>query len=264
MRRTSTTTALSRGTLAWLAAALAACASAGGGGGGDDDDDQPDASGQTPDGQPGDIDAPPIDAAPPIDGPPIDAAVQPVTLTQSTATTITAANSVACANGTTGYTTENSYYRVFPLSAAGISGTSTFTPTSVAFGVEESSATAGSHTIQVRLHSMTGTTLTNTNQLTLVHGQNHAVPNTTGTIQTVTLTGAPAVSGALSLVFEVFVPDGTAAGNVFYIGSNTAGQSAPGYIRAPSTGCDITQPVTLDSLGFATVHMVMSVTGTTP
>ncbi len=247
-------------TLALAVAALGACASAGGGG--DDDDDRPDANASGPDGNPGAIDGAPIDAPPtPIDATPIDAAPQAVTLNQSTASTIVAANSVACSETATGFTTDNSYYRVFPLSTAGV--TTTFTPTRVDFGVEESSATAGSHTIQVRLHTMTGTNLTSDTQLTLVHGQNFAVPNTTATIQSVTLSANPPIAANLSLVLEIAVPDGTAAGNTFYIGSNAAGEAATGYIRSP-IGCTIPQPVTLASLGFPTMHMVMSVTGTTP
>ena len=95
-------------------------------------------------------------------------------------------------------------------------------------------------------------------------GQNFAVPNTTNTIQTVNLTATPTIAANLSLVLEVFVPDGTTAGNIFFMGSNAAGQTAPGYIRAPATGCDITQPVTLASISFPNVHLVMQVTGTTP
>ncbi|MCA9675181.1 MAG: hypothetical protein H6709_05955 [Kofleriaceae bacterium] len=242
-------------------ALIAACATANQGGG--DDDVQPDSStNPTIDAPPGTIDAPPgtIDAAPPIDAPP---QVQTVTLSQNTSMTVASANSVACSNSTTGYTTENSYYRVFPLSSAGI--TTTFTANRVDFGIEQATGGSGAtQTVQVRIYSMAGTALTSTSQLTLLSGQNVAVPDSALAVQQVTLTTPATVAANLSLVAEVFVPDGTATSNTFFMGSNASGESGPSYIRAPSTGCDITQPVTLSSLGYPTVNLILTVTGTTP
>ena len=61
------------------------------------------------------------------------------------------------------------------------------------------------------------------------------------------------------LVVEVNQPDGQPLLNWFYVGSNAAGQTAPGYIAA--SACSISQPTSLASIGCPDMHMVMNVTG---
>lgn len=208
-----------------------------------------------------DIDAAPIDAMP-IDAMPIDAPPAPVavTLTQNTATTVTAGNSVSCHAG--GITADNSFYRVFTLANHGVSGQ--FTATRVDFGIEEINAGTGTTlNVDVRLHRLNGAmTLAN---LTQVHTQ--SVPlNETLDLQNVSITlSAPVVFAAGStVVLEVHVPDGDAAQNTFFLGSNAAGESAPSYLRTPDVNCGVPEPATYASLGFPNVHLVMSIAGTTP
>ena len=96
------------GAVLLLCAALGGCAkgeSDHGGGGGPDAGRLPDAG-------------PRPDAGPDFDSGPTGGT--PVTLTQSTSTTITADNSVACTDTDTGFNTEASYFRLFDLAAEGI------------------------------------------------------------------------------------------------------------------------------------------------
>lgn len=246
------------------AAVLAACAS--GEVKADDDDDiggsdgpggNVDGPGGNVDGPGGNIDAPNIDA-PNIDAP-IDApAVQMITLTQSSSNTVTALNTVACSNQTTGYTDENSYYRVFRLADHGVN--TAFTATRVDFAIEEASATSGSQTVQVRVHTLNGAFVRA--NLTTIAGQTVTVPNQSLTSMSVTLSPPGVAAAGSTVVVEIFAPNGTALGNTFYPGSNAAAETGPSYIRAPATGCAITEPATYASISNPQVHLVMSVSGT--
>ena len=242
---------------------LGACASAGATG---DDDDvvvRPDAEGTRPDADPGQPDGTPVDAAPidamPIDAMPIDAPPQPVAITLSQGTnTIVSGNAVGCSNNITGYTTENSYYRLFNLPQMGYTGQVTLT--SVSFGVESASHSSGSQTVQVKLYTVNGAFTTG--NMTLLYGQNVTVANTNLGIVPVTLQQPVVVPAGAQLAIEVFVPDGTSTSTTFFIGSNTDAESAPSYIRAP--GCSVSQPSTFGALAFPDVHIVLTASGTTP
>jgi hypothetical protein len=255
---------------AFLLAGVMGCASAGEGGGNNGNVDAPggnntDAPGGNVDAPGGNVDAPggTIDAPVSIDAPAgnIDAALVTVTLSQNSATTITAANTVSC--NAANITAENSYYRVFQLSTFGV--TRPFTAQRVDFGIESADAEIGtSQTVQIKLHTLNGAFVTG--NLTNVAGQNVAVADTaTGTVLPVALSPAPVIQPNATLVAEIFVPDGdvdnNGVGNSIFIGSNTAAETAATYIRAPDTGCAITQPATMSSIGFPNVHVVLTVTG---
>ena len=230
---------------------IAGCASATVDGGTDDNVDA-----ARIDAPPGDIDAPPgtIDAPPvPIDAP----AIQTITLSQGP-TTITADNSLACTQTATGYTSENSYYRAFRLADHGVN--TAFTATRVDLGVENAvSGTGGSQSVQVKLYTVSGAFPAGV--LTQIAGQIVTVNNTTSGITIPVTMSPPGVAAAGStLVAEVYVPDGRPVGNTFFIGSNTAAETGPSYIRAPD--CSATNPVTFASTGNPGVHIVLTVTGT--
>jgi N-acetylneuraminic acid mutarotase len=84
------------------------------------------------------------------------------------------------------------------------------------------------------------------------------IPDQNDTIFTVPMT-ATVPAGTLELVMEVAAPDGTALGNAFFIGSNTAPETGPSYLS--SVACGITTPTTTGDLGFPDDHMVMNVNG---
>ncbi|HUQ08414.1 MAG TPA: hypothetical protein VM261_38250 [Kofleriaceae bacterium] len=244
--------------------ALGACATADNGGGGNGNVDAPGNNNVDAPGG-GNVDAPgtSVDApVTPIDAPggTIDAALQTITLSQGT-NTITALNTVSCNAG--GVTAENSYYRVFQLSSFGV--VRPFTAQRVDFGVETADAEVGtSQTVQIRLYTLSGAFITS--NLTNVAGQNVTVADTAaGVVVPVALSPAPVIQPNATLVAEIFIPDGDVdnnnVGNIIFVGSNTAAETGPSYIRAPDTGCAITQPTTAAAAGFPNMHVVLTVTG---
>src|SRR4029079_14722911 len=48
---------------------------------------------------------------------------------------------------------------------------------------------------------------------------------------------------------------------VFFVGSNSMGQTAPGYLSSAS--CGIANPMNIATIGFPNMHIVFNVTGTT-
>jgi hypothetical protein len=240
--------------------ALGACATADNGGGGNGNVDAPGSDNVDAPGG-GNVDAP----GTPIDAPAgtIDAAPQTVTLSLNSANTIVA-GTVSCNKGTPGFVTaENSYYRVFQLSSFGV--VRPFTAQRIDFGVESANAEVGtSQVIQVKLHTLTGAFVTG--NLTPVAGQNvNVADTTTGVVVPVALSPAPVIEPSATLVAEVFIPDGDIddnnVGNSIFMGSNTAAQTGPSYIRAPATGCDFTQPANMASLTPSNLSVVLTVTG---
>lgn len=183
-------------------------------------------------------------------------APQPITLTHSTSTTITALNSVACSNQTTGFHRANGYYRVFNLSSMGVVGP--LTVNQVSFGVEE--ATSGTGATQpafVNLFTLNGALLFA--NMTQLHSQPITVANQSLQVFNATIPDV-VVPANSQLVVEVFTPDGEPDGHIFFIGSNAATENAPSYLAAPD--CMINEPATVDSISNPDMHIVMSVTGT--
>jgi len=171
-----------------------------------------------------------------------------ITLSQSTSTAIAAGNSTAC-HVESGPTKENSYYRRFHLADFGI--TQPFQVSSVDVGIE--SAVGGgdaSQSVTIRL----------TDSSDFFAGP-VATLNTSVSDRSATVLNFPIAAAIYSgdLIVEVFSPDGEAAGETFYIGSNAAGETAPGYIRAPT--CSINTPSTTASLGYPNMHIVLIVHG---
>jgi hypothetical protein len=187
----------------------------------------------------------PIDAEVPDSGP------TAVTLSQNSSTTVTPDNSVAC--GAAGATSENSYYRVFPLTQLGVTGQ--FTATSLELGIEAATA----HAAEVKLYTLTGAmSLAN---LTPLRTQAVSIPAvTTPQNLTVTLTTPVVVAAGSQLVVEVHsVPP---SGGRFFMGSNTAAETATGYTYAPS--CGDTDILTMAAAQAPDMHIVLTVSGTTP
>ena len=177
------------------------------------------------------------------------------TITQSSSQAITDLNSVSCNDGV-GHT-DNSYYRAFTLTDHGVSGD--FDIQSVSIGIETAIAgSGGSQPITVNLYTSSMAFPAGfPGSLTLIGTANATVNDQSLTILTVPVTGmAPAGS---QLVVEVFTPDGQMAGNLFFIGSNTAAETGPSYLRAPD--CGVTNPTTTGAIGFPDMHIVLNVTG---
>lgn len=205
-------------------------------------------------------DAPARDAA--VDAPPVDSAPTPIMLTQTTSMTIGANNSIACGNPD-GTTAENSWYRVFRLADAGITGGLRLN--SVTFGVQES---LGMPLVQVKVATYAGNVQPPPAQLdtaliTPIASASFQVPDTTSTTtRTVTVPITANVPALSQLLVEIAAPDLNGQSKFFYLGGNNAGESRPGYLRAPTGACATPQPKTTASLGFPDSHLVITVDGT--
>jgi hypothetical protein len=197
-----------------------------------------------------------------IGGIAMDAPVQE-TLTQTTSDTVAPLNSFGCV--TNGVTFQNSYYRVFALADYNI--TTTLHVTQVDFGIQTAAAGSGATTQPATLNVGTygvipqGTTL-DLAQIRSINSVSIQIPNGSATRMTVPI--AADIPPTTQLIVELAIPDGTASGNKFFVGTNTQGEKWPGYTLGPD--CNIKVPTTMksiaDTLGFGEVDLVMTVTGT--
>jgi hypothetical protein len=183
------------------------------------------------------------------------------TITQSTATTI-GTQSISCNGGAPGFFhAENSYYRAFTLSTFPALTLPQFRIDSVTIGVQQAvSAGAAGQGLSVNLWRSSANPPTLAT-LTAVSTDSITVPDSAaGTLLSIPIASQPVFTVATDiLVVEILTPDGQAKGNSFFIGSNAAGQSGSSFIRSAS--CSVNDITNLASIGFATMHIVMSVTG---
>jgi hypothetical protein len=202
------------------------------------------------------------------------------TITHSSSQAITPLNSVSCNDGI-GHT-DNHYWRAFNLPSFSI--TNTFHVQSIDIGIE--TASAGGMTTPGRTSSISRhlrqparrssaqapqgvgqpvTVLVHTNTeapfpggtLNFLNSVTVNVADQSGTILNVPINAD--VPAGSELVVEIFTPDGTAAGNLFFIGSNAAAETGPSYLSAAD--CGINTPTTTAALGFPDMHIVMNVNG---
>ena len=174
------------------------------------------------------------------------------TLTQSSSQAITPLNSVSCNDGT-GHT-DNSYFRSFPITA--IAYPAGFSACSLEVGVETASGAGGTQPVTVNLYSNVGGVFP-AGTRTSVGTATVQVPDQAGTIINVPVTGT--VAAGAELIVELFTPDGTTAGNLFFMGSNAAAESGTSFLAA--AGCGITAPTATAAIGFPDFHFVMNVHG---
>ncbi|WP_131811144.1 proprotein convertase P-domain-containing protein, partial [Aequorivita soesokkakensis] len=174
----------------------------------------------------------------------------PVVITHSVSQSIVP-GTVTCNAG--GIPDENSFYRDFDLANDfGISDD--FNVSSVEFGVEE---ITGPVALTLNIYSTAGPFPTGfPGSLTLQGTANYTVdvPDNL-TIVSVPL-NATIPAGAI-MVYEMKINLGAA--NVFFPGSNAAGQTGVSWIA--SAACGITTPTDFAAIGFPNVHMIMNVVG---
>jgi subtilisin family serine protease len=184
----------------------------------------------------------------------------PPVITESTSQDITSGNSVACNDNTTGFTVENHYWRAFDMST--FTGGLEYDITAISFGIEQ--ATSGSGTGQpltVNLYTNSGAPFPGGTLTLLATSGSINIPDQSLTIFDVPI-AATVPAGTLELVMEVTNPDGVAAGNMFFIGSNASPETAPSYLSAAD--CGISDPTTTADIGFPNMHIVFNVDGTCP
>ena len=136
--------------------------------------------------------------------------------------------------------------------------------TSVSFGIEQ--ATSGTGTGQpltVNLYANHGSPFPGgdwQSNLIATSGEIN-IPDQADTIFNVPLT-VTAPGSALELVMEVTTPDGTAVGNLFFVGSNPDPETGPSYLEAAD--CGVNTPTPTGDIGFPDMHIVFNVNGTCP
>ena len=125
-----------------------------------------------------------------------------LTLTQSTdSAAITTGNSVACNSGAA--YVDNSYYRVFDLSALGRAGD--LTVTSVRMAVEQTAG--GPHPLDVRLYRLTGDFLL-ANLTLLGEAETAEIADESATFHDVAIDPPQTIPASAKLVVELFTPAG--------------------------------------------------------
>ncbi len=172
-------------------------------------------------------------------------------LTQSTSQSIVTGNSVSCNAG--GLHADNSYFRAYDMTAFATG----FDVCEVQVGIEQAVAGVVAQPITVNVYANSGAAFPN-GTLTLLGTASPNVADQSLTVLTVPL-AASVPAGTTEMVLEVFTPDGQAAGNSFFIGSNNLGQSGPSYIQAAD--CGLTAPLTTGAIGFPDMHIVLNASG---
>ena len=176
---------------------------------------------------------------------------------------VTTGSGIACAGGTPQTTTVNFWSRSFTLADFGV--TEDFTVSTVEFGIENLALpTVIETTITVDLYEVpagsaplapVGPPLGSASILT-----------TDRALEVITLDIDGTVSAGAALMVEVVSEDlqalgGESSGNVFFIGGNSFGQTAPSYVRA--VGCGIFDPTDIADFGFPDAHFIIIAEGDT-
>lgn len=166
-------------------------------------------------------------------------------LSQTTSSTPADGTSIACAPQDGSGISDNKYFRAYTID-------SDFTIGAVQIGVE--TVQGAGITLNVKLYtSATAFPGSYPGGLTEIASTTYALENQDLTVVDIPISAS--VTAGSTLVVEVSHPD--VAGSLFYIGANSAGQSAPGYIL--SEGCGISTPTPFSGIGFADVHIIINV-----
>jgi len=172
-----------------------------------------------------------------------------IEITQSLSQTIT--EGLACnAQGDIHF--QNSFYRVFDLNTLDIQGD--FTVCAVEIGIYQAFSPSGSQPITVNLY--TAEPGFPNVSLTQIGTTSIELPDQNMTIVSIPVTGF--VPAGSELVVEIFVPDGQADSNTFFIGTNPDGQTGPSYIQAAD--CGAPTPLSISDFGIPQGY-VMNVIG---
>ncbi len=249
-----------KASLVVAALALVGCAKAGIGptDDGSDADDQSDSDADTTDDSTDTTDdstddSLPIDSPPPIDAPAPDAAPISITLAQ-TDSVIATDKGIACGNAAS--TAENSWYRVFDLAGAGVTGPLSITD--VTFGIETSTLP---QSIDVKIGTyggiLNGSTI-NVADITPIAAMTVNIGAVNLQLQPVPIIAtAPANS---LVVVEIRAADGEPTGTHFYIGASAAAETQPTYLRGPD--CSVLTPTSMKQLNATAGSAIINLTGT--
>lgn len=147
---------------------------------------------------------------------------------------------------------QNSFYRAFDLSSFNINFD--FEVCAVEIGIFQAIAASGSQPLTVNLY--TSDPAFPNGVLTQIGTTDIQLTDQNLTIVSIPVSGLAPVD--TELVVEIFVPDGQADSNTFFMGSNSDGQTGPSYIEAAA--CSVPTPTPFSDLGFQDGY-VMNVIG---
>src|SRR5262249_19119940 len=149
------------------------------------------------------------------------------------------------------------YWRAFDMNT--FTGGRQYDVVSISFGIEQADSGSGKgQPLTVNLYANHGSPFPGGDWQSnlLVSSGSINIPDQSLTIFPVTLTtSVPA--GTLELVMEVMTPDGVAAENHFFVGSNSAAETGPSYLSAAD--CGIPDPTPVGDIGFPDMHIVFNV-----
>lgn len=192
------------------------------------------------------------------EAPEASTACVPRIITHSTSQDITVENAIAC-TGDGGHTTADSYWRVFNLQTQfGIN--KVYNVGSVRIGIEAAvpGGSATTQTLTLRLYRTTSGTFPTGPRTQLGSSFNYNLPVISDSIAVLSFPTIAVPAGS-ELIVEIAIPDGQAAGNFFFPGSNTAPETGTSYLSAAA--CGITTPTDLAAIGFPNVNWVINVDG---
>ncbi len=161
-------------------------------------------------------------------------------------------------SGPVPYTSANGVARSFEIPTG-----EPFTVQCVRFGVEVNSDIPW----DVDVNIYTGDVAGPFEELTLIGTSTVTIPaNVTQEFFSAPFAGGLEVPGGSTMVVELYVasrnPADGGPGGFTYLGSNTFGQSAPSYLRAPA--CNLHDFLTYEQIGFPAVHVLIDVYGGSP
>ena len=178
----------------------------------------------------------------------------PIWITESVTQDIVGGNSFACIDPVSGFTFETHYTRAYSLAAFGIAGA--FAVCEVEVAVEVAIAVDGSQPLTVALYSAPTGTFPG-GALTPIGSATVTIDDVDQAFVTVPVTGT--APPGTDLIVDVAPSDGNDTFSAFAIGSNAAGQTAPGYLTAPD--CGVGTPTDLAALGHPDMDIVVNVRG---
>jgi len=166
---------------------------------------------------------------------------------------------ISCAaTGAPQTTVDNSYWREFDLGDFGV--TTGVDISSVEFGIESLTlptlleADITVNLFQAPAGSAPATTFDQVGSAIVSLGDR--------ALEVITVDVTGSLDAGTSLIVEIQVPDFQAeggAGDVYFPGANSFGESAPSYIS--SVGCATPEPVTYASIGFPETHLIIVANG---
>lgn len=149
----------------------------------------------------------------------------------------------------------NSYARLYNLTALGYSS---FAVTKISFAVQGFGlGTATNFPVSVEVYSSTGGAVTN--NLTKIGEETvNITAAMIGTIVEVPL-ATPALVSSPEMLIVVSAPTGVPTDTFFYLGGNSNGQTAAGYIKA--SNCGVNDYTSFAAIGSQNAHIVLFPTG---